>query len=662
MHAPSSPHRPIPLALAALAALLAGACDDGAAPDDDSAPDAAPDLTGLPDDADSDPRIPGHPLLPWPSDFFVHEDPATPNGLRITLPQGALPATDGNVPDTAPYNLRDGFSPIGPMLATFANGVDPGAVPTPDGASVADDAPVLVLDLDTGERISYLAELDAGADGDPAHQALILRPLRRMTPGHRIAVAVRDLAGADGQPVAVSDAFRALRDGLSTDSSTVEGLRPDAERLFARLEELGIARADLRLAWDFTVVSESLLDQDMIDLADVVLSRTGSWNPAISLDIHADGELGPYRVIRGSITVPWFLDAGDRLVRDAEGRMVPQGEQAIGFRLTVPETASGTRPILLFGHGLFGSDEEIEDPKTNPLAHTWGLPFIATSYVGVTEIDAARAYVAVQNFDDFVVITDRVHQGTANFLSLARFAREELPGILLHDDVAGTPGEPVVNGDLVYTGISLGGCVGGAYMALDPEVERGLLVVPGGGWVHMFEHSSNWDGDPASLSDTFAESVPDPADRQVLIAALSLLFDPVDQFNFVHRLTQDPFDWNAPKTVGVHMVRWDSQVPNFTTEILARNIGLPQVSPAPYSMYGIDEVAATPESPYQGSGAVLSYELPTDPLPPGNTPPSYDNGVHQEVRATDAFRTQAGHFLWNGGETVQVCEGICDPE
>ena len=49
------------------------------------------------------------------------------------------------------------------------------------------------IDADTGERVLHWLELDAHADGNPARQALIMRPGISLIPGHRYIVAMRNL-------------------------------------------------------------------------------------------------------------------------------------------------------------------------------------------------------------------------------------------------------------------------------------------------------------------------------------------------------------------------------------------------------------------------------------------------------------------------------------
>ncbi len=626
----------------------------------------APDLIGLSDDPGNDPRVPEEAALPWPSSYFLTPDAGTVTGYRISLPQGTLPRTLDAETDTTLYNLGDGFSGLGPFLALFPSGVDPQSLPAPGEESLGEDSSVMVVNLLTGEREPFLAELDAGAVDDPSRQTLIVRPLRRLKPGTRYAVAMRRLVDPDGQPVPPSEEFRALRDGLSTDSAAVESLRPGMEEVFTLLDGYGISREGLQLAWDFVTASDEWLTRDLLAMSQVVREWDQAWQANIDLDYWDEGSAGPYRLLRGSIVVPLFLNEDQHLVRDEQGRPIQTGEERIAWKVAIPAAAEGTLPLLLYGHGIFGSADEIEDGSTQPLVAAWGMPFIATDFVGITEVDAVRALLGVQDFNRFSEITDRVRQGLINFLALGRFGREELPALLMYDEASGTPGEPVLNGEMVYTGISMGGTVGGAYLALEPGVDVGLLVVGGGAWTHMFERSSNWVngvGD-VNLGDTFIEAVTDPVQRQVLLAGMEVLFDPADQMNWVHRATLEPLDFNTPKILGLHIAKNDTQVPNLISEMLARCSGVPLAVPSPYleTPWGLETASAPAESPLLGPGAFVFYDMGAPDNPTGNIPPPEDTGAHVAVRHSSSFQAQAGHFLWSGGETVSLCDGPCDPE
>src|SRR5690606_31490240 len=106
----------------------------------------------------------------------------------------------------------------------------------------------VILDAETGERHPHWVELDTTTE-DEGQQVLILRPAKPYEWGRRYVVALRGGIGKS------SPAFAALRDDTQSD------LVPDVRRshyeanVFPVLEEAGIDRSDLVLAWDFVTAS-----------------------------------------------------------------------------------------------------------------------------------------------------------------------------------------------------------------------------------------------------------------------------------------------------------------------------------------------------------------------------------------------------------------------
>src|SRR5687767_4349300 len=69
-------------------------------------------------------------LLPWPSSVYETTDSTSATGLRLKLPENAMPRNlDGLAVDPASLNRWDGFSPTGPMLAQFPTGVSNANLP-----------------------------------------------------------------------------------------------------------------------------------------------------------------------------------------------------------------------------------------------------------------------------------------------------------------------------------------------------------------------------------------------------------------------------------------------------------------------------------------------------------------------------------------------------
>src|SRR5205823_11780432 len=105
-------------------------------------------------------------------------DSSTATGFRVAIPADATPVnTDNKGIDPAPFNRWDGFSPSGEIVAEFPTGVSTtGLPPLSDPAqSIAADSPIVLVNMDTGERAPFFAEIDMNVKDDATKRALIIR-------------------------------------------------------------------------------------------------------------------------------------------------------------------------------------------------------------------------------------------------------------------------------------------------------------------------------------------------------------------------------------------------------------------------------------------------------------------------------------------------------
>ena len=108
---------------------------------------------------------PDYCQFPWPSDYFTTEDATSPTGRRVDLNLLGMPMNLVGLPIRPDeWNRNDGFSP-GQLIVTHVPGLDPAVSGIADvtdiEASLEDDAPIFVIDADTGERHPIWAEIDA---------------------------------------------------------------------------------------------------------------------------------------------------------------------------------------------------------------------------------------------------------------------------------------------------------------------------------------------------------------------------------------------------------------------------------------------------------------------------------------------------------------------
>src|SRR5215217_8198921 len=286
-------------------------------------------------------------LLPFPSDSFTVADATTVTGRRVSMPASAFPQNVAGDPvDPSDWNRADGFSP-GSAVMTLVPGIDLGntgvARITDIAASLDEDAPLVLLDAETGERWPYFAELDAHAP-EGADPLLIVRPARNFTEGHRYVVALRGIVDAAGAAIEPDPTFRELRDGGPLTDPWATAQSPRYDRLFADLESHGTERAGLYLAWDFTVASERSLAGRVLHMRDDAYAALGDGVPAFdvaTVEEAAEGTVA--RRILGTFEVPSYLTGtgatGSRLNLGPDGLPVRNGTFTARFLCIVPRSA-----------------------------------------------------------------------------------------------------------------------------------------------------------------------------------------------------------------------------------------------------------------------------------------------------------------------------------
>ncbi len=610
-------------------------------------------------------------FLPFPSAYYTVEAD-TPTGLRLDYEVEDFHSPDGDLPvDPAMFDVADGASPVTPILVNFGVDIDAAFLSGwgEQEATVQPGAPLALIHAETGEAIPLLTEMDQNNRDDSDYDArhpLILRPLAPMELGARYIVLLTDeLTDADGLSLESPDVFVALRDGILTDDETVEGMREDYEAIFTVAEDAGWAREDLLLAWDIQVAS-----------SDFVLGPIRSMRSQALADIEASGidftidsvEVDPNDnvawLVKGSFTAPGFLTKDNSLERDDDGGIVMQDDGVVAdFTMVIPPQGrtEGDLPLLVIGHGLFGTGEWMLDSGTaesltQPLAAELGAVLVATNWIGLSGGDIELIISEVlTDMSRITVVTDRLVQSHVNTMAMVELALDDLPDA---PEIGRTAKEPLLDPDSVYYyGISLGGIQGASQTAISPRITRAVLAVPGSGWSHMIQRSTQF-----SELDTLIDLLyPDPMTQNLFIAAIQSFFDHSDPSSLGTLLNDDPDYPDAPqKLVILQEAIGDCQVPNMATDLLSRTIGAAHLEQATDPVYGLETIKGPTTAP-----SLVQIRVPEDLeayFPPDeNVIPEVDNGVHNSAVLTDVMFGQAGH-LFEHGEIVHPCDGECDPD
>jgi hypothetical protein len=673
-----------------------------------------------------DPLDPAVCLQPFPNDFFTEADPTTESGRRIAFSDQLMPKNRLGKPiSAADYNHSDGFSP-GQAIFTRVPGLETieafrnsNLPPIDDPArSLAPDSPVVVINARTLERHLVWSEIDSNP-ADPANRNLFIRPAKNFEEGERYIVALRNLKDARGKKINAGDAFARYRDGRALDARAAK-----MSSILATLERAGVRRNHLFLAWDFTVASAKSTTNRMLSIRDRAFAQLGDTNladrvvegrsPTFTInpdldddaaeptdDAGVDGirdfDSGPLkRQIRGQITVPCFLDTPGcargsqfRFVPGSDGLVpvqIPGNTTVYDFTCNIPRHDGPLRPAL-YGHGLLGSQGEINQGQLKDLGAEHGFLFCAMDWNGMAFKDIPTVAQLLQDLSRFPALTDHIQQGFLGFLYLGR--------AMLHQDGLFTDpafaGVQVDESGLFYDGNSQGGIYGGSLTAISPDINRAVLGVPGMNYSTLLRRSVDFDtyakGDFGADTDLgLYDNYPNELERPLVLALIQMLWDRSDPNGYAHHMTSDPLPNTPAHDVLLHVGFGDHQVADVTTEVEARTIGarvhMPLLEPGrdryrdrPYPdrpfgplFYGVDSLGPLGYSA-TGSGVVFWDDGPLRPrrdgtagTPPpyaANIPPREGNDPHEHPRRSVAGRRQKSDFLRIDGRITDVCGGPC---
>lgn len=673
-----------------------GGQDEDVAGDDTTGDDVGDDVEeDLGPNPDCDPLDPHYCQFPWPSNLYLEADESRETGYTLRFGETSLP-TNKRGDNIAPedYARLDGYGP-GTYALTYFHNLDgerfgePGrSFPTEFesmGDSMLDDAPILWFEVsDDGlERIPFFAELDH-RQRKAEERVLIVRPGVILKENTRYILAFRDLYDRDGDPIQPSEAFAALRDGTAADD---ELLAPRVERfesMFDELEDAGIARDSLILAWDFNVASSDGLHGPILHMRDDALERTDQLGARIeidwdTLDYRESSEDGNSYRVTGTYTVPNYMvaervssqGAGFRLNFDDD--WLPQvnpdePEYSAEVFFLIPESViidaeaevdPDDEPVsagmVMYGHGLNGRGTQVYGGFNTRMANDYNLIFYGIDMAGMSEEDVPGIIYVVGQFSYFRWLADRMHQGLLNHVLLARGMKETFADVMA-DEAA----ELLVNIDperFYYSGISQGGIYGQSVVALSPDITRGHCGVPGNNYSTLLERSVDFDPffQVVGMSYTSREQ------QLAALTTIQQLWDTVDPISYIHRLA-DPFPGQEPSAVILAPAKGDYQVSVFTNEIAARSdigVALMENYDDEYTPWGI-EPQEYGEEGYAGT-AIVNWNF-SNPWPEaGNTTPDDCYGDPHSLgrRRHEDHNVQMEHF-WRTGRVIDVCDGdIC---
>ena len=644
-------------------------------------------------------------LLPFPDNYYTVRDSSTATGRRVNLRTASMPENAGGTPiDAEPYRLNDGFSPGSTILLRVPGLDNPTALQKTAAAPLAHigryknkNTPVVVIDAATGKRWPIWVEIDSKA-GAPEETLLEIHPAKNFAAKHRYIVALRDLRNSAGKVIKAPAGFRYFRDQLPSSSQRINGARGRFEGIFKKLKSKGVHRADLYLAWDFTVASDENIAGRMLHIRDDAFGDLGdsdlddgtatggtvpfSVNEVLTFaqcggDGCQDGEDNQIiRRIRGEFTVPCYLtngcEAPARFTLDADGNPIQQGTYQANFDCIIPRNgvdgaaaAAGNRPAV-YGHGLLGRANEVGSASQKTLAVAHGFVLCATDEIGFANEDIPNTIGILGDLGRFPELTDRVQQGLLNELLLGRLMIRPTGFVTnanFHVDAGDAGSASAIDpSNLYYSGISQGGILGGALTAVSPDFTRASLGVPAMTYSVLLPRSVDFD----DYELIFNPSYPDPMSRPLALSLIQMLWDRSEPSGYAHRMTDNPLPNTPPHEVLMTVAFGDHQVTTWQADVEARTIGASARSPIVYDgrWPGVDQLWGIPRIqsyPFADSAIVYfdggpvrpetapdsdaNSEIGTAPPPLVNMPNRTGDDPHGLPRREPSERQMVSDFL-----------------
>jgi len=373
----------------------------------------------------------------------------------------------------------------------------------------------------------------------------------------------------------------------------------------------------------------------------------------------------------------------------------PSYKMDVPFRCFVPSSVQpggeGTTVLPgqagVYGHGLLGDLNQVTSAGPVNVGNQGGSVWCGANWDGFSTADlVAAVFPALSDMSNFPKMVDRMLQGFVNFMMVQRamihpdgFAAQ--PAFQLDGDGAG--GNPPVSvidvADSphtrgIYYGLSQGGIMGGALMALTPDSDYGVLGVPGMNYSTLLRRSVDSDRyfktDGIGLYAHYTNQHEIP----LLLSVIQLLWDRGEANGYANNMTADPLPNTPEHRVLMEVAYGDHQVTNYSAEVEARTIGAGVYSPALNTgrhwdvdpFLGMDQVKSFPHS---GDSMLVYYDSgptdftgnmgqgigkpPIEEMPP-RTEWGYGRDTHEDPRRSPDGIQQAATFLENG--TVISCK------
>ncbi|HEY3998722.1 MAG TPA: Ig-like domain-containing protein [Candidatus Xenobia bacterium] len=575
--------------------------------------------------------------IPFPDDIL--RNPSTG--------QNALPAATSTSEPQAAFNSLNGFSTAGTVAVPFIGAIDPTTV---------NPQTVLVLDAHGSTPVTAPITYSVTSDGN-GNSIINLTPTVPLNPGHDYLVIVTggvktagDEASLASNPlVALTKQTTSLIDtngnslvtGLSNQEAQVlEGIREELQPAWSAASQItGQPVANIPEVFTFgtqqlfgTMTALATAAQAAPPTPDVpdpsatlappppTSAPTGNPTPSgtplvvpnpitttttpsvaqfvsnIAPNYLNDSIVPPPtnaigQIVFGSFQAPNYQNPAAS-PSSLPGSFVPSntnlpqqfGTNTVNFIVCYPAGASGPVPTVIFQHGFTRTNFDVFFIANSLCSQGVAVIAINLQLHGDRALSGEPSGTGFADFVNLLVARDNIRQSVSDQQNLASMiASGNAASIGLLDQ------------DPQYVGQSLGGILGGIFLATDNQVPTGVLNVAGGRWTSLILNSPGFSSlftGPSGLP-AFGLQPGTPEFNQFLYIAQTVL-DDADPFNYAPHLgLTQPTVVNLQETrvqsgrdlaggtnlsVLIQEMIGDQEVPNSATSDLGLAAGITQVN------------------------------------------------------------------------------------
>ena len=228
-------------------------------------------------------------LLPFPDDYYTVKDSSSSTGRRIAFTDGGDAAERGRQADRGgalqpqrrlqpgPGDHAQGPGPRQrPRRSTKTN-----PIPLSDlsrNESQDSKEPIVVIDAETGKRGADLGRDRLEREHAGEHRAADPRRDASSRPGTATSSPCASSRTRAATKLTAPEGFRYYRDDLPSNEAAINDQRKRFDKIFRALRKVKVKRANLYLAWDFTVSSDENIAQRLLHIRNDAFAQLGDTN------------------------------------------------------------------------------------------------------------------------------------------------------------------------------------------------------------------------------------------------------------------------------------------------------------------------------------------------------------------------------------------------